>query len=216
MIPAKHFYMIRHGETEANRAMIMAGSLDSPLTETGVEQAKHARDIVAQLEVKPVAMFHSNLSRARDTAHILNEALDVPIFEDADLAEFHAGDFEGVPYHECQAILDGWPIIPNAEIPEDFFARVKRGKMRALSRFEGPTLTVCHGGVMRAFGEIYGVSPAPRFRNAHLYEFYPDPDDAFPWDVYDYSTCEISGSVLRQVSNAYDIDIDIASKTANA
>ncbi len=214
MIPAKHFYMIRHGETEANRAMIMAGSLDSPLTDTGIEQAKHARDIVAELEVKPVAVFHSHLSRARDTAHIINEVLDVPIHEDPDLAEFHAGDFEGVPYHECQEILDGWPLIPNAELPQDFFERVKRGKMKALSKFDGPTLTVCHGGVMRAFGEIYGVSPEPKFRNAHLYEFHPDPDDAFPWDVYDYSRCETSGLVLRQVSNAYTSSID--SKTLSA
>ncbi len=31
MVPAKHFYMIRHGETTANKARKMAGSLDSLL-----------------------------------------------------------------------------------------------------------------------------------------------------------------------------------------
>lgn len=214
MIPMKHFYMIRHGETEANRAMIMAGSLDSPLTDTGIAQAKHARDVVAQLEIKPVAVFHSHLSRARDTAEIINEALDVPLHEDPDLAEFHAGDYEGVPYDECRSILSGWPVLPNAEHPDDFFARVKRGKMNAISAFDGPVLTVCHGGVMRAFGEIYGVSPAPRFRNAHLYEFHPDPGDGFPWDVYDYGLCDDTGALLRARSGAYDASV--ASKTASA
>lgn len=214
MIPIKHFYMIRHGETEANRDHIMAGSLDSPLTEMGLEQARHARDVVAQLEVKPVAIFHSNLSRARDTAEIINEVLDVPLHEDKGLAEFHAGDFEGVPYAECQSILDGWPIIPNAENPQDFFNRVQQAKKRALEQYEGSILTVCHGGVMRAFGELYGVSPEPRFRNAILHEFHPDPNDNFPWDVYFYDRCLKTGDVLRSICGAYDFSI--ASKTAKA
>lgn len=214
MIPIKHFYMIRHGETEANRAHIMAGSLDSPLTDFGIEQAQHARDVVAQLEVKPVAIFHSNLSRARVTAEIINESLDVPLHEDADLAEFHAGDFEGVPYEECQSILDGWPIIPNAEKPQDFFARIKDAKKKAIEQYEGSILTVCHGGVMRAFGELYGVSPEPKFRNAILHEFHPDPDDQFPWDVFFYEKCINTGSALKSICDAYDFSIE--SKTAKA
>ena len=73
MIPLKHFYMIRHGETEANAARIMAGSLDSPLTENGRRQAKTAQVIVNSLAVKPSVIIHSNLSRARETAQIINE-----------------------------------------------------------------------------------------------------------------------------------------------
>lgn len=203
MIPLKHFYMIRHGETEANRAHIMAGSLDSPLTDLGLEQARHARDVAEHLAVKPVAIFHSHLSRARDTAQIINQVLGVPLHEDPDLAEFHAGDCEGVPYAECQEILEGWPIIPNAEHPDDFFARVRAGKKRAIERYDGPILTVCHGGVMRAFGEIHGVSPEPRFRNAILHEFTPDPRDVFPWDVHYYERCSASGEVQRFESASF-------------
>ncbi len=215
MIPAKHFYMIRHGETEANRANIMAGSLDSPLTLLGIEQAQLARDVVALLEVKPVAIFHSHLSRARDTARIINEAIEVPMFEDADLAEYHAGDLEGVPYSECRSILDDWGPVPNGERPEDFFARIKRGKIRALEQFEGPVLTVCHGGVMRAFGEIYGISPEPRFRNAHLYEFHPEVQQSpFPWNVYDYELCGETGAARRQISHAYALSMAVKTRTA--
>ncbi len=39
MIPAKPFYMIRHGQTEANRDLILQGQMDSPLTTLGREQA---------------------------------------------------------------------------------------------------------------------------------------------------------------------------------
>lgn len=65
MIIARHFYMIRHGETEANAAQIMAGSMDTPLTENGITQAKEAAKIVEALNIKPQAIVHSHLSRAR-------------------------------------------------------------------------------------------------------------------------------------------------------
>ena len=65
MLPAKPFYMIRHGQTEANRDCIMAGSLDSPLTDTGRGrgQARHVQDVVQTLESKPSLIVHTQ-SRA--------------------------------------------------------------------------------------------------------------------------------------------------------
>ena len=179
--------MIRHGETEANAAQRMAGSHDSPLTPKGLEQAALARDVMKHINQKPVAVFHSHLSRARDTAHVINEAINAPTFEDPDLAEMHAGNLEGAPYEECRHIFTEWLEVPNGEHPNDFFNRVKRGKSRALEQFNDPILIVCHGGVMRAFGAIYGLNVPGRFANAHLYEFIPNEHkEKFPWDVFDY------------------------------
>ncbi len=187
MIPAKHFYMIRHGETEANKARIMAGSLDSPLTDHGRSQAAVARDIVESLEVKPKAIIHSHLSRARDTASIINEALDVPMHEEKDIAELHAGDWEGVPYEECEELLSGWPEPPNGETFQDFCTRIKRGKNNILTEYDGPVLMVSHGGVFRAFGGLYGLQTPGVFKNCHLYEFQPDvASTIFPWEVWSY------------------------------
>lgn len=73
--------MIRHGETEANKAHVFAGSLDSPLTEKGREQAELAQNPARALAIKPSVVVHSTLSRARDTASIINESLDLPMFE---------------------------------------------------------------------------------------------------------------------------------------
>ena len=94
MLPARHFYMMRHGETEANLARVMAGHTDSPLTELGRRQAKSSQAVLTFLNIKPQAILHSHLSRARDTASILNEVLGVPIHEDRDLSEMHVGIFE--------------------------------------------------------------------------------------------------------------------------
>ena len=214
MVPAKHFYMIRHGETTANKARKMAGSLDSPLTDFGREQAAHVQNIVADLEIKPKAIVHSNLSRARDTASIINQALNVPMHEEADLAELHAGDWEGVPYDECQDLLTGWPDPPNGETFSEFCARIKNGKTKALNQHDTPVLIVSHGGVFRAFGGIYGLKTPGIFRNCHLYEFQPDPsNDIFPWKVwsYDYeSTVERVAVDVYHLSERMEITDQVA------
>lgn len=207
MIPAKHFYMIRHGETEANAARIMAGWTDSPLTALGRQQARDAQKVFENLEIKPKAIFHSHLSRARDTAQIINEVLGLELYEDEGLAEINAGDLEGEPYDNVKALFDGWPEIPNGESMSEFFARVKEAKIRALSRFDGPVLIVCHGGVMRAFGEIYGIAVPGRFKNAHLHGFNPVQQDQiasqFPWNVHHYDICQNTESLLKEASDMY-------------
>ncbi len=204
-IPLKPFYMIRHGETEANAARLMAGSLDSPLTENGRQQALQAQKVIAALDIKPAAIFHSHLSRARDTALIINQALNVKTYEDPDLAEIHAGELEGAPYDRCQEIFNAWPKTPGGEDPNDFFIRVSRGKSKAIEQFNDPVLIVCHGGVMRAFGALYNFSVPGRFQNAHLYEFSPNPHkNSFPWDVFDYRLCERENILIRNRSDIYE------------
>lgn len=204
MLPLQHFYMIRHGQTEANAKEVMAGSIDSPLTKLGIKQAQAARDLIDKLTVKPEIIFHSHLSRARDTAKIINESLDVDLIEDSDLAEIHAGDMEGVSYEITRTLFTTWKEVPNGEKPQDFFERVKRGKSKALTHRKKPPLIVCHGGVMRAFGEINSVPTPGIFENAHLYEFVPNTtNENLPWDVYDYVECPKSRKLFKNRSNVY-------------
>jgi len=200
--------MMRHGQTEHNAAELMAGSTDSPLTNLGREQALAAQKIIQKIAPLPVKIFHSNLSRARDTAAIINEFLNVEMVEDPDLAEICAGDMEGRPWSECMDIFDGWVQTPGGEHPNDFFARIKRAKTRALNETQdGSPLIVCHGGVMRAFGAIHDADAPALFRNAHLYEFKPinrqDNDNAFPWAVYDYEICSETEILKKNVSQIY-------------
>ena len=203
-LPLKKFYMIRHGETEANAARLMAGSIDTPLTRNGRQQAEEARKVLESLDEKPIAIVHSNLSRARDTAAAMNSNLKLPMHEDADIAEIHAGVLEGAPYEQCEELFNGWPIIDGAETPNDFFSRLKRGKTKALQQFNEPILIVCHGGVMRAFSNLYGFNTPGRFQNAHLYEFNPmEGNQKFPWDVYDYRLCEKSGALIKNRAMIY-------------
>lgn len=186
-LPLKPFYMIRHGQTEANKQEVMAGSTDSPLTDLGREQAKAVQKIVLSLEIKPTVIIHSDLSRARDTAQIINEVLELPMHEEPDIAEIHSGEWEGKPWAECEDLLDGWPTPPGGETFSQFCSRLKTGKARHLSKHDGPVLFVCHGGVFRGLGGIYGLNTPGIFRNCHLHEFHPSSDQhSFPWNVWNF------------------------------
>ena len=79
MIPVRPFYMLRHGQSEANVANVIAGrGVDSPLTAQGRAEAETVRSTLSQLDIPPQVIVHSSLSRARDTAHILNKSLGLP------------------------------------------------------------------------------------------------------------------------------------------
>ncbi len=177
--------MIRHGETEANKARIMAGSLDSPLTDIGRKQAENVRDIIKVIDIKPKSIIHSHLSRSRDTANIINDALNVEMLEDQDIAELYAGDWEGVSYDICQQIFTNYDTPPNGESFVDFFKRIKRCHIRHMDKDNDPILIVSHGGVLRGLGGIYGLKTPGVFKNCHLYEFKPNTkNQTFPWDVW--------------------------------
>ena len=207
ILPAKPFYMMRHGQTEHNAAERMAGSTDSPLTELGREQAHAAQKVIKEISPLPVKIYHSHLSRARDTATIVNEFLQVDMVEDPDLAEICAGDMEGRPWAECMDIFDDWVQTPGGEHPDDFFTRIKRAKERALvETTDGSPLIVCHGGVMRAFGAIHGADAPAIFRNAHLYEFLPTEDENFPWQVFDYEICSETKILKKNISKIYEVN----------
>ena len=185
-IKLQHFYMIRHGETEANAARLMAGSLDSPLTDKGRTQAAQTQTIIQSLQIKPRAIIHSQLSRARDTAQILNANLNLPMSQNPDLAEWHAGDWEGETYEKCRNLLIDWITPPNGETPEQFLKRTKDGINGALGKQNQPVMIVCHGGVFRAFCKFYDLE-SQGVENCILYEFKPDPTKTqFPWDIYEH------------------------------
>lgn len=206
MIPAKKFYMIRHGETEANAKLVMAGSTDSPLTAKGRDQARAVQDVVVALDEKPRTILHSHLSRARDTAAIINEALQVDMMENTDLAEMHAGELEGVSYAQCHDFHHHWADPPGGETYAQFFERIARGKNAALA-LPGPILIVCHGGVMKGFGRMQGLPMAGKFRNCHLHQFDPAPHyDVFPWETMDFDLCPTTKTVLKNTETVYHLD----------
>ncbi len=205
MLPPVPFYMIRHGETEANAARVFAGQLDSLLTDKGREQAKLAQKSASFLTINPSVIVHSHLSRARDTAAIINEALGLSMHEEPDIAERDVGDWENCSYDIIKNSRASHLNPPNGEHYNDFFARIRKGITGVLNSYDAPVLMVSHGGVFRALGGIYGLRLSYTTKNCHLYEFQPAPDKSpFPWDVYSYDYDETQNRVIRVRETLYD------------
>lgn len=185
MIPAIPFYIIRHGESIANVEQYASGHVDVPLTEKGIQQAYAAQKTVEALEVKPTIIIHSHLQRARNTANILNEHLKLDTVEDPMIAEQNYGDWEGQPWAITRQPTRDGIDPPGGETHKDFHLRVKNAISKFVQTYPGPVLIVCHGGVFRAIGALYGEK-ITGIENCSLHHFEPSTDQAavtFPWKI---------------------------------
>jgi broad specificity phosphatase PhoE len=92
-----HVYFIRHGHTDLNGTTDSAdrirGHVDVPLNDDGREDAKKAGE---KLKDKPIDyMYSSDLSRAAETADIINEQFHVPVEYTDALRPWNLGDYQG-------------------------------------------------------------------------------------------------------------------------
>ena len=143
------FIFMRHGESEANLADTMAGSLDVALTERGRAQAQAAAASLKNSGIS--AIYSSTLSRARDTAAYAAAVLNLPVNEIAALGERNWGEVEGKP--RAQVRRDVTP--PGGETPQQFAERVLRGCAQIDAR--GLPLLVAHSGVFRVLCRTLGL-----------------------------------------------------------
>ena len=102
-------YLLRHGQTEWNVEGRYQGQMDSPLTLKGIEQAKeNALKLEKHLNMREVTFFSSPLGRAKSTAFLIVDALDMlkeQIVFDERIQEFNYGLFEGKTKEYCRAEL---------------------------------------------------------------------------------------------------------------
>ena len=98
-------FIARHGETVWNLEGRIQGHTDVALSERGVEQAKR---LAHRLEnIRFDAAYASDLSRASETAAVLLQGRDVPLFPTPRLREYHKGAFEGLTDGELRARFPG-------------------------------------------------------------------------------------------------------------
>lgn len=154
--------LARHGETDWNIERRVQGHTDRPLNATGLEQA---RVLAAQLAHEPlVAIYASDLLRARDTAVIVAEQHGLDVRLDPDLREKHFGTWEGLTDIEIRrrfpdAARGRWG---DAETTEMVAERAVGAIDRIRERHPyGSVLAVSHGGPLRAILARLGVDHGP-------------------------------------------------------
>jgi len=131
-------YLVRHGQTEWNKAGIKQGWLDSPLTSKGKRQAQLVAKFLAKYSLGEIVC--SPLGRTVQTTKIITDFLssNIPVRSFDWLREINVGDFSGQSktwvelnypgfYKQRTANLESKfnTRFPNGESLHDVYNRVK-------------------------------------------------------------------------------------------
>jgi probable phosphoglycerate mutase len=149
--------LVRHGETDWNRAGRWQGHADPPLNDRGRVQA---RELAARLaDTNLDAIYASDLARARETAETVGARKGVAVVVDPALREIDVGEWSGLTTAEIERRFpdgfrrhregrDGWE---RGETHAAMSARIVAATLRLAASHPGETvLCVLHGGVIRA------------------------------------------------------------------
>ncbi len=139
-------YIVRHGETQWNKQEVFQGQLDSPLTQKGVT---HAKSIANHLLGKEIScIFSSPLGRARQTAEIIANMLNIKVIVIPEFVEKHFGIFQGRKLHVVESLFSDFFIMrkkdpylklfipyPEGESYFDVYLRVVKPLMSLLAQY---------------------------------------------------------------------------------
>ncbi|MGE5578854.1 MAG: histidine phosphatase family protein [Bacillota bacterium] len=166
-------YVIRHGETEANRNGVFQGHMDVPLSKKGHMQADRVAE--ALRDVRFDAVYSSDLSRAYETARAIMRYHDCSLLRDKRLREINGGKLQGLNDKETaeqfpefhKSFIERRYTVrrPGGESYADLDLRVQRAMEDFLSwNQDKPDATigvVSHGGAIRSILKL--AEPDPEF-----------------------------------------------------
>ena len=159
--------LLRHGQTNWNIDFRLQGVTDIPLNETGIAQAKTAGAVIAELAEQGEVwdlLLSSPLSRARDTAVMVGEAIGIEgINIEELLLERSFGIAEGLSHEEWKAQFADTNHVPGGESLEALEARSWVLLQHLLDRHQGRrVLTVSHGALIRTLLRLVSQGEFPR------------------------------------------------------
>lgn len=180
-------FLLRHGETEANREGKIIGQSDSPLTENGMFQTG---EIIKLLSPEKIDFIISSpLGRACSTAGMISKAFNKSMIIHDGLSELSSGEWEGK--YRKEILPSGEPLRktwhekpPGGESFRDCESRVKRliALVKILS-VKYSVLLVGHGGINQVFLTLwYGLSGERLERPVQPHDLvYRLSDDNVKW-----------------------------------
>jgi uncharacterized phosphatase len=139
--------LIRHGETDWNVEGRLQGTTDTSLNAKGVKQAQACSTYLTSSSYD--VLITSPLKRAKQTAEIINQQLQLPFHEMDDFKERSFGDAEGMTYESRRAVYPD-KNYPNQEETTDFYNRVMTGLRKVTQLHPNQrVLLVAHGAVIK-------------------------------------------------------------------
>jgi probable phosphoglycerate mutase len=150
-------YFVRHGESEANTKNVISNR-ESPfgLTERGRERAQTLADKLK--EIPFTAIYSSPILRARETAEILSQSINLPYQVTEALREYDCGVLEGKSDEESWGLhrhyYEDWTLRRNySNKPEggECFVEIQNRFLPFIESFEYESdehiLLIGHGGL---------------------------------------------------------------------
>ena len=153
--------LVRHGRTVLTESRkISGGDGENPdLSELGRQDAREVAEELAKLGHSgnfaylsaPVAVIHSPIARAKQTAQAIANRISLPMVSNADLAEIGFGEWDGLTNEEMIAAFEeeynAWRgsfevAPPGGESLKDFDTRVRRAFDSILAQYSGQTVVV--------------------------------------------------------------------------
>lgn len=178
--------LVRHGETDWNAMGKIQGRTDIPLNATGKQQARECGQCLASSHWDRIVT--SPLKRAKQTAEIINQSLQLPMEEMEEFVERAYGDAEGMTREErLESFPDGH--IPNQEDRPSLNKRIMKGIQQIHEKYpDQKIILVAHGGVINAIlatlsnGEI--GSGKTRLMNGCISNLFFRENQ---WQIQDYN-----------------------------
>ena len=173
-----YFIGVRHGQSVFNVKGLCNDDPHTyvPLTTQGVHQARKAAFALQNESIEKI--FVSPLLRARQTAEIINEELDLPLHVENRLADIRSG-FDGKPVADYFAAIESDPLhtrVNNGESILDYHQRVSAFLNELQEKAENHFMLVAHEETLRVFKAWSEGLPVEKviglpFDNAYPYRF---------------------------------------------
>jgi len=185
LLPTRAFYFLRHGQTQLNLERRFQGSIDVPLNENGIAQAREAARILSSHDFSRI--ISSPASRVTQTASYVAAVSGKQIHIENDLMELNVGSFEGqsissiMKEHDLGMNDSIISVLPDdADLWHEFVPRVCAAVNRWTDRHAGETLLIAaHGLVFSALClALNGERQVSR--NAVPFHFSPN---ASGWEI---------------------------------
>ena len=172
-------FIVRHGQTEWNRDERFRGTIDVPLNDVGLAQARAAaQQLAAERDV--VAVYSSPRARAWRTAEPIAGAFDLPVQPLAGIDDLNFGEWQGLTPAEVE---QRWPELyrrwllaphtirfPGGENLEALRARSLAALEEVVTRHDGHCVVLAtHKVVCKVL-----ISAAIGLDNAHYWQIEMD------------------------------------------
>ena len=176
-------WLTRHGQTNLNKKHLMQGLTDEPLNETGLAQARAAREKIGDVHFD--AVYASPLRRAVVTGAIIGGVRPEDVHIDRRLIEADFGRYEKRQFYLLGPFMTSYWVLPEvfpAPATVESVASLVERSRSFLQELETQdyenVLVACHGGIIRALRGYLedrenGIRWRPKPRNCEIrvYEY---------------------------------------------